>query len=154
MIDVLFVLIALAVAIVVILVWRHVHREHQEWRRLHAEKGAEAVTGAETEERAGPEKPAEVEEGGGPGPAPPHGAEQPPHAAAAAESVIPSALPKGWSLPQPAHVPRPTYWPGFLAISAVWMGWGAISNVLFIYAGFVLFLVAITCWIREMLHAE
>lgn len=151
MIDILFVLIALAVAIVVILVWRHVHREHQEWRRLHAEKGAGAVTGAGAEKGAEAEKPAKAEEGG---PAPADGAEHPPHAAAAAESVIPSALPKGWSLPQPAHVPRPTYWPGFLAISVVWMGWGAISNVLFIYAGFVLFLVAITRWIREMLHAE
>lgn len=158
MIDILFALIALAIAIIVILAWRHVHRQHLEAHRSAAEQAAKAEKAGEAEKavegREGPRpaEDAEAEEADKRA----ERAERPPTVAAVPERVVPPVptTRDGWSVPKPLHVPRPMYWPAFLAIGVVWGAWGAISSPLLIYAGIAVFIVALTLWIREMLHAE
>ncbi len=53
---------------------------------------------------------------------------------------------------KPEHLPRPTYWPFFLALGLMFMGWGLLSTWLFSVAGFVVFAVSLFGWINNMRH--
>ncbi len=53
---------------------------------------------------------------------------------------------------KPEILPKPTYWPFFLAISLMLMGWGLLSGWPFVLGGFIVFVIAITGWINDMRH--
>lgn len=58
----------------------------------------------------------------------------------------------GWTEPQGAHVPEPTYAPLVLAIGIMCMLWGIVTTPLLSLVGGVLFVVGITQWIGEVRH--
>ena len=58
----------------------------------------------------------------------------------------------GWSLPRPAHLPHPTYWPAVLAMGIVFLAWGLVTNVIVAAVGLVVFFVALIGWIGDLRH--
>lgn len=51
---------------------------------------------------------------------------------------------------QPEELPKPTYWPFFLALGVVLMFWGILTSWIITGIGFILFGVALTGWITEI----
>ena len=51
---------------------------------------------------------------------------------------------------QPEELPKPTYWPFFLAIGVVLIFWGIIASWVITGIGFVLFSTALTGWIVDI----
>lgn len=58
--------------------------------------------------------------------------------------------PPGWSLPQPDHIPEPTYWPMVLALGITLIMWGVVTTFLMSLVGLLMFIVALVGWINEM----
>jgi hypothetical protein len=58
----------------------------------------------------------------------------------------------GWSLPRPAHLPHPTYWPAVLAMGTVFFAWGLVTNPVVTIVGVVVFFVALLGWIGDLRH--
>ena len=56
----------------------------------------------------------------------------------------------GWSIPKPATIPSPTYWPFFLALGATLMGLGIPTSYVISATGTVLFILAIIKWVGEI----
>jgi hypothetical protein len=57
-----------------------------------------------------------------------------------------------WHTPKPDHIPRPTYCPVVLAVGIVLMVWAPLASSLLLAAGFVISMLALTCWINELRH--
>jgi hypothetical protein len=57
-----------------------------------------------------------------------------------------------WNVPKPATIPRPTYWPLFLALAIVFVAYGIIFAWWFIVVGLTMFVVALAGWIGEIRH--
>jgi hypothetical protein len=53
---------------------------------------------------------------------------------------------------KPERLPKPTYWPFFLAIGLTFTSWGLVTTWLISATGLVIFIVALTGWINEMRH--
>ena len=51
---------------------------------------------------------------------------------------------------QPEELPKPTYWPFFLAIGIVLIFWGIIASWVITGIGFILFSAALTGWIVDI----
>ena len=51
---------------------------------------------------------------------------------------------------RPEQLPRPTYWPFFLALALTLMGWGLISAWLFSVTGLIIFAIALYGWINDL----
>ena len=51
---------------------------------------------------------------------------------------------------QPEELPKPTYWPFFLALGVVLIFWGILTSCIVSGIGFILFGIAITGWITEI----
>ena len=51
---------------------------------------------------------------------------------------------------QPEELPKPTYWPFFLALGVVLIFWGILTSWIVTGIGFILFGIAITGWITEI----
>ncbi|MAW95456.1 MULTISPECIES: cytochrome c oxidase subunit 4 [unclassified Leeuwenhoekiella] len=51
---------------------------------------------------------------------------------------------------QPEKLPKPTYWPFFLALGVVFMFWGILTSWIISGIGLILFSVALTGWIKEL----
>ena len=51
---------------------------------------------------------------------------------------------------QPEELPKPTYWPFFLALGVVLIFWGILTSWIITGIGFILFGIAITGWIMEI----
>ncbi len=49
---------------------------------------------------------------------------------------------------KPEILPEPTYWPFFLALGLMFMGWGLLSTWLFSLAGFIVFVISLIGWIN------
>jgi hypothetical protein len=77
-------------------------------------------------------------------PAPPRPATEPP-------DIEPRP---GWSLPRPAALPPPSYWPAVLALAIVLLLWGLVSSIVVSAIGLGLFILAITGWVGDLRHAE
>lgn len=58
----------------------------------------------------------------------------------------------GWSKPQGAHIPEPTYMPVVMAIGIICMLWGIVTTYLITLVGLVLFVISIWGWIGELRH--
>jgi hypothetical protein len=59
-----------------------------------------------------------------------------------------------WSIPLPEKTPSSTYAPAFLALGITFLLFGVVSSYVFSAAGFVLIVVSISKWVRELLHGE
>ena len=57
---------------------------------------------------------------------------------------------RGWSLPLPYRVPRPTWSPFGLALGVVGISLGLLTNVLVLAAGGLVAAVSLAVWIREL----
>ncbi len=53
---------------------------------------------------------------------------------------------------KPEHLPKPTYWPFFLAMGLMFMGWGLLTIWLISVAGFIVFVISLIGWINNMRH--
>jgi hypothetical protein len=53
---------------------------------------------------------------------------------------------------KPERLPKPTYWPFFLAIGLTFTAWGLVTTWLIAVAGLIIFIIALTGWINEMRH--
>ncbi len=57
-----------------------------------------------------------------------------------------------WEEARPKVLPRPTYWPFFLAMGLAFLGWGIKAGWIVAGAGFVVFIIALTGWITDLRH--
>lgn len=53
---------------------------------------------------------------------------------------------------KPEVLPAPTYWPFFLALGIVFLGWGLLTTWLFSVAGFIIMIVSLIGWINILRH--
>lgn len=53
---------------------------------------------------------------------------------------------------KPERLPKPTYWPFFLALGLAFMGWGLLTTWYFSLAGLIVFVVSLTGWINLLRH--
>ena len=60
-------------------------------------------------------------------------------------------LPPGWKLPLPEHLPRPTFWPAMMALSATITLLGPVTIMIVTYVGLGLAAISLIGWIGEML---
>lgn len=51
---------------------------------------------------------------------------------------------------KPETLPKPTYWPIFLALGVVCMFWGILTNWFVSGIGLVVFIVALSGWITDI----
>lgn len=58
----------------------------------------------------------------------------------------------GYSLPLPATVPRPTWWPASLALGVMLIGWGVITSLTIFLIGVALLTTSLVGWIGEIRH--
>lgn len=52
----------------------------------------------------------------------------------------------------PETLPEPTYWPFFLALGLVFLGWGLLTTWLISLAGFIILVASLTGWINILRH--
>jgi hypothetical protein len=64
-------------------------------------------------------------------------------------SEIESVQPTEGSVPQPARIPAPTYWPFVLALSACFGLWGILTSPLLSLVGLGGFFLAAARWAAE-----
>ena len=53
---------------------------------------------------------------------------------------------------KPETLPEPTYWPFFLALGLVFLGWGLLTTWLISLAGFIVLVVSLMGWINILRH--
>ncbi|MEJ2217890.1 MAG: hypothetical protein P8099_14870 [Gemmatimonadota bacterium] len=58
----------------------------------------------------------------------------------------------GWTRPLPADRPRPTYWPGALALGVTVTLWGFVTTPVILGVGAAVGVVAIAGWIKELVR--
>ncbi|MCB9419889.1 MAG: hypothetical protein H6667_08800 [Ardenticatenaceae bacterium] len=63
-------------------------------------------------------------------------------------------LKPGWSRPQPAVLPRPTYWPVIMALGITFLAWGAITTWITVTLGAVLFVLSLVGWIGDIRNEQ
>ncbi len=63
-------------------------------------------------------------------------------------------LKPGWSRPQPAVLPRPTYWPVVMALGITFVAWGILTTWIITAVGALLFVLALVGWIGEIKHEQ
>ena len=60
--------------------------------------------------------------------------------------------PDDWPKARPEKLPKPTYWPFFLAMGLVFMFWGMLTTWIILAAGLLIFIVALAGWINLLRH--
>ena len=68
------------------------------------------------------------------------------------EKLMTSKDPTGWSEPQPAKLPKPTYWPATLALGNVLIAWGLVTTPAISVVGGMLFSLAAAGWLRDLVE--
>ena len=53
---------------------------------------------------------------------------------------------------KPEILPKPTYWPFFLALGLTFIGWGLLTTWYFSLAGLIVFVVSLIGWINILRH--
>jgi hypothetical protein len=64
----------------------------------------------------------------------------------------PALVGNDWNVPKPDTIPRPTYWPAVLAFGCALAGFGVLTSYIFSILGVLIFILAISKWIGEMVH--
>jgi hypothetical protein len=57
-----------------------------------------------------------------------------------------------WEKAKPEILPRPTYWPFFLALGLVFIFWGLLTTWVVLFAGILIFVTALVGWINILRH--
>lgn len=57
-----------------------------------------------------------------------------------------------WMKAQPQELPKPTYYPFFLALGLIFLGWGILAGWIIGVAGFIIVVAALTGWINLLRH--
>ena len=70
------------------------------------------------------------------------------------EKIARAEPPGEWSVPRPALIPRPTYWPAAMAFGITLLLWGIISSPVMLGMGGLMFVVSLKGWIGEMRHEQ
>ncbi len=55
---------------------------------------------------------------------------------------------------QPEILPKPTYWPFFLAIGILFLGWGLLAGWPFAVGGGIVFIISIIGWINNLRNEQ
>jgi len=53
---------------------------------------------------------------------------------------------------KPEELPKPTYWPFFLALGIMLMGWGLLTMWLISVTGLLVFIISLIQWINILHH--
>lgn len=53
---------------------------------------------------------------------------------------------------QPQNLPRPTYWPFFMAFGVVCLFWGILTNWVVSAVGLILFGISLAGWISDIFN--
>ncbi len=53
---------------------------------------------------------------------------------------------------KPEHLPKPTYWPFFMALGLMFAGWGLLTIWLISVAGLLVFIISLIGWINILRH--
>lgn len=53
---------------------------------------------------------------------------------------------------KPEELPRPTYWPFFLALGLLFLFWGLLTTWVILAAGFLIIIIALWGWINILRH--
>ncbi len=65
---------------------------------------------------------------------------------------LPETSTEGYSVPLPAIVPRPTWWPAAAALGVMLIAWGLLTSLTIFLIGASLFGVSVAGWIGEIRH--
>jgi hypothetical protein len=57
-----------------------------------------------------------------------------------------------WEKAKPEELPRPTYWPFFVAMGLAFLFWGLLTTWVILLAGGLIFTVALIGWINQIRH--
>ena len=57
-----------------------------------------------------------------------------------------------WEKAKPELLPRPTYWPFFLAMGLSFLFWGLLTTWVILLAGALIFVTALAGWINQLRH--
>jgi hypothetical protein len=57
-----------------------------------------------------------------------------------------------WERAKPHKLPKPTYWPFFLALGLTFIFWGLLTTWIILSAGLLIFIVALWGWINILRH--
>ena len=55
---------------------------------------------------------------------------------------------------KPEKLPKPTYWPFFLAMGIMFLAWGLLTIWIISVAGFIIFVIALAGWINDLRHEK
>ena len=53
---------------------------------------------------------------------------------------------------KPEILPKPSYWPFFLALGLMFAGWGLLSTWLFSIIGLIVIIISLYGWINNLRH--
>jgi hypothetical protein len=59
---------------------------------------------------------------------------------------------ENWQKARPEELPKPTYWPFFLAMGLNFIFWGMLTTWIIGLAGLLIFVIALSCWINLLRH--
>ncbi|WP_461449575.1 hypothetical protein [Mucilaginibacter sp.] len=65
------------------------------------------------------------------------------------KSIVPE---KDWEKARPEILPKPTYWPFFLAMGLAFIFWGLLTTWVVLTAGGLIFITALIGWINQIRH--
>lgn len=57
-----------------------------------------------------------------------------------------------WQEATPERLPKPTYWPFFLAMGLAFIFWGLLTTWVILVAGVLIFVVSLIGWINLLRH--
>jgi hypothetical protein len=57
-----------------------------------------------------------------------------------------------WDKAKPKILPKPTYWPFFLAMGLAFIFWGLLTTWVILLAGGLIFMIALGGWINQLRH--
>jgi hypothetical protein len=57
-----------------------------------------------------------------------------------------------WSVPSPAAIPPPTFWPAGLAFGLTLTLWGFVTSIVIVLLGLLAAVVSLVGWIGDMRH--
>jgi hypothetical protein len=53
-----------------------------------------------------------------------------------------------WEKAKPEHLPKPTYWPFFLAMGLAFIFWGLLTTWVILVTGGIIFVISLVGWIN------
>ncbi|MBF6568647.1 MAG: hypothetical protein IVW54_07210 [Candidatus Binataceae bacterium] len=59
-----------------------------------------------------------------------------------------------WAIPKPEKIPAPTYWPAIMALAIAFIFFGVVTSWVFSGVGLLMFALALSKWVGELIHDE